>query len=437
MKKEILLICLAVFLYTRAYSQSLFQRIGDQIKEKTEEQVEERIENRSGEAVEKSMDKAEDAVKKSAKKNKKQASSTKTTQSATEDTQTINKETEEGNPTQSTQPKLESYSKYDFVPGDKILYYEDFSQDAIGDFPALWTTNGGGEVKTINIAPGHWFHMNKEDAVYCYTKKIAFPENFIMEFDVIPDGDFSNGYALTFYEDKGNAELTDDLYPGQKGLHVSFEEGRWYTKGYNNSLDIGGWLEGESSTNPVVVKQVNHVIIWVQNRRLRIYHKGAKVLDMPTNIHAGTKFNRIRFSGWSTHSTPYVTNLKITTAAPDTRSKLITEGKLVCYGIYFDVNKDEVKAESYGTLNDIAKVLKENPDVRIKIVGHTDSDGDNAKNLDLSKRRAASVKKALSGEFGISENRIQTDGKGESEPISPNTTTEGKSKNRRVEFIKI
>ncbi|HNX55655.1 MAG TPA: OmpA family protein, partial [Prolixibacteraceae bacterium] len=143
------------------------------------------------------------------------------------------------------------------------------------------------------------------------------------------------------------------------------------------------------------------------------------------------------FSGWSTHSTPYVTNLKITTAAPDTRSKLITEGKLVCYGIYFDVNKDVVKAESFGTLNDIAKTLKENPTVKIKIIGYTDSDGDDAKNLDLSKRRAAAVKNALATEFGIDGGRIQTDGKGESEPISPNTTTEGKAKNRRVEFIKI
>lgn len=411
---------------TATYAQF---NIKDKVKEKTTSRTETRID----EGIDKGIDKLEEGVGKLFKKNK-----NKQEEITEEPAETKGNATEDENTTTAkAAPSLKGFSKYDFVPGDKVLYFEDFSQDAIGDFPALWTTNGGGEVKNVNIAPGNWLHMNKEDAVYCYTKPIAFPENFIMEFDIIPDGDFANGYALTFYEDPENAELTDDLYPGKKGVHISFEEGRWYTKGYNNSIDAGGWIEGESTTKPVVLEQVNHVIIWVQNRRLRIYHQGAKAFDMPTNIHAGTKFNRLRFSGWSTHSTPYVTNIKITTAAPDTRSKLITEGKLVSYGIYFDVNKDVVKAESFGTLSEIAKTLKENPSVKIKIIGYTDSDGDDAKNLDLSKRRSAAVKSALSTEFGVEGARIETDGKGESEPISPNTTAEGKAKNRRVEFIKI
>ena len=410
------------------------------VKDKIKDKSTNRAETRVDEGIDKGIDKIEEGVGKLFKKKKTNPEeNTEEEQSSTEETsgkENNPSELDSDKPTQTSQ-SLKSFTKYDFVPGDKVLYFEDFSQDAIGDFPALWTTNGGGEVKTVNIAPGNWFHMNKEDAVYCYTRQIAFPENFIMEFDIIPDGDFANGYSLTFYEDPENTELTDDLYPGKRGLHISFEEGRWYTKGYNNSIDTGGWIEGESTTNPVVLNQVNHVIVWAQNRRLRIYHQGAKVFDMPTNIHAGTKFNRFRFSGWSTHSTPYVANLKITTASPDTRSKLIAEGKLVSYGIYFDVNKDVVKPESFGALSDIAKTLKENPTVKIKIVGHTDSDGDDAKNLDLSKRRAAAVKNALSADFGIDGSRFQTDGKGESEPISPNTNTEGKAKNRRVEFIKM
>jgi hypothetical protein len=56
-----------------------------------------------------------------------------------------------GKARQTASQKLVSTSQYDFVPGDKILYFEDFSQDAIGDFPALWTTDGSGEVKTVNI----------------------------------------------------------------------------------------------------------------------------------------------------------------------------------------------------------------------------------------------------------------------------------------------
>jgi OmpA-OmpF porin, OOP family len=210
----------------------------------------------------------------------------------------------------------------------------------------------------------------------------------------------------------------------------------WETLGYNN-ITNGDWLIGQSASNPVVKEQLNHVIIWIQNRRLRIYHKGAKVLDMPTNIYADAKLNRFRFSGYDRSVFPYVSNLKITTAAADTRSKLITEGKLVSYGIYFDSGKDVVKPESYGAVKEIAAVLKENPTVKIKIVGHTDSDGDDAKNLDLSKRRAASVKNYLVTQFQANGNNIETDGKGESAPIESNNTTEGKARNRRVEFLKL
>jgi outer membrane protein OmpA-like peptidoglycan-associated protein len=119
------------------------------------------------------------------------------------------------------------------------------------------------------------------------------------------------------------------------------------------------------------------------------------------------------------------------------RSKLITEGKLVSYGIYFDVNKDVVRSESFGTIKQIADVLKENADVKIKIVGHTDSDGDDKSNLDLSKRRAASVKSVLVKEFGIDASRIETDGKGENEPVAKNDSVINKALNRRVEFIKL
>jgi len=82
-------------------------------------------------------------------------------------------------------------------------------------------------------------------------------------------------------------------------------------------------------------------------------------------------------------------------------------------------------------------VLEENPIVKIKIVGHTDSDGDDKLNLDLSKRRSASVKDVLVKNFSIDAARIETDGKGESASIAPNDSGVNKALNRRVEFIKL
>lgn len=408
-----------------ANAQGWLNKVGAAAKDAAKRTMEKRVEEKAEQVTDKVLDKAEDAVTKSTKSNKKQTDKT----TGDIDEQIIEKQ-------EHPKQKLTSITQYDFVPGDKILFFEDFSQDAIGDFPALWTTNGSGEVKTVSIAPGKWLHMNGKDAVYCYTKEINFPENFIVEFDIIPDKDFQFGTCLTLYQDnpERSKEVNDDLYPGLRGLHISPNYEGWETKGYDSDKD---WLIGTGAKNPLIAEELNHVIVWIQKRRVRIYHQGQKVLDVPTNIYAETKLNKLLFSGWDRNSTPYVTNIKVTTASPDTRSKLITEGKLVTYGITFDVNKADIKSESFGTLKGIAGVLAENPDVNVKIIGHTDGDGDDAKNLDLSKRRAESVKNELVKNFGIDSSRLTTEGAGETKPIAANDIPVNKARNRRVEIIKL
>ena len=425
MKKTMLFLSMTFILSFAANAQGWLNKVGAAAKDAAKRTMEKRVEEKAQQVTDKVLDKAEDAVTKSTKSNKKQTDKT----TGDIDEQIIEKQ-------EHPKQKLTSITQYDFVPGDKILFFEDFSQDAIGDFPALWTTNGSGEVKTVSIAPGKWLHMNGKDAVYCYTKEINFPENFIVEFDIIPDKDFQFGTCLTLYQDnpERSKEVNDDLYPGLRGLHISPNYEGWETKGYDSDKD---WLIGTGAKNPLIAEELNHVIVWIQKRRVRIYHQGQKVLDVPTNIYAETKLNKLLFSGWDRNSTPYVTNIKVTTASPDTRSKLITEGKLVTYGITFDVNKADIKSESFGTLKGIAGVLAENPDVNVKIIGHTDGDGDDAKNLDLSKRRAESVKNELVKNFGIDSSRLTTEGAGETKPIAANDIPVNKARNRRVEIIKI
>ena len=425
MKKTMLFLSMTFILSFAANAQGWLNKVGAAAKDAAKRTMEKRVEEKAEQVTDKVLDKAEDAVTKSTKSNKKQTDKT----TGDIDEQIIEKQ-------EHPKQKLTSITQYDFVPGDKILFFEDFSQDAIGDFPALWTTNGSGEVKTVSIAPGKWLHMNGKDAVYCYTKEINFPENFIVEFDIIPDKDFQFGTCLTLYQDnpERSKEVNDDLYPGLRGLHISPNYEGWETKGYDSDKD---WLIGTGAKNPLIAEELNHVIVWIQKRRVRIYHQGQKVLDVPTNIYAETKLNKLLFSGWDRNSTPYVTNIKVTTASPDTRSKLITEGKLVTNGITFDVNKADIKSESFGTLKGIAGVLAENPDVNVKIIGHTDGDGDDAKNLDLSKRRAESVKNELVKNFGIDSSRLTTEGAGETKPIAANDIPVNKARNRRVEIIKL
>jgi outer membrane protein OmpA-like peptidoglycan-associated protein len=369
--------------------------------------------------------------------NQKQATQDKQAETAKNDNKSAKESYTDSQSAIQENQSMQSFSTYDFVPGDKVILFDDFSQDAVGDFPALWTANAAGEINTLNIAQGKWLNLNSTDGNYFLLKSVDFPKNFIIEFDIVPKktgGRIAAGLIL-YGEDKPK-EMDTNPHPGNGGILISIEKERWNTMGYKSSEN--STITGSSSINPVEPEKVNHVIIWAQNRRFRIYHKQAKVLDMPTNVFEGTKFNRLCFRlsrGASCGS--YISNLRITSAAPDMRSKLLTEGKLISYGIYFDVNKDVVKPESYGTLKGIADVLNENPDVKVKIVGHTDSDGADAVNLDLSKRRGAAVKAELVKDFGIDASRLEADGMGETQPVAPNDIPANKALNRRVELIKL
>jgi OmpA-OmpF porin, OOP family len=407
----ILIITSGLLQTTQAQFESLKKKTEDTIKKEIEKQPEAKDEQQND--------------NKTQTNNEKQDSQNQTGNNKTDETQT------------GDDVQFKSSTQYDFVPGENVIFFDDFSQDAIGDFPALWTANSAGEINTINIAQGNWFNLNSTDGNYFYLNDINFPKNFIIEFDIVPKKTGGRiAVGLLLYGESKRKEMDNNPNPGNGGIMISIEKQNWNTWGYKEGEKEK--ITGSSKVNPVVAEKVNHVIIWFQGRRVRIYHQEAKVLDIPTNIYDGVKLSRLCFRlsrGASCGS--YISNLRITDASPDMRSKLITEGKLVSYGIYFDVNKDVVKSESYGTLKEIAKVLTDNPDIKIKIVGYTDSDGDDKYNLDLSKRRAAAVKNVLVSEFGIDASRIETDGKGETEPVAKNDSVINKALNRRVEFIKI
>jgi outer membrane protein OmpA-like peptidoglycan-associated protein len=209
-----------------------------------------------------------------------------------------------------------------------------------------------------------------------------------------------------------------------------------------NGEQVDGGANTDLSDNTIQGKgeEKFHISIAVNKQRFRYYINQVKVLDLPRVMPVGN-YNVIICRMWAWNEDhpvdALISNFRYAEGTTDVRSKLMTEGKLVTRGILFDVNSDKIKAESYGSLKEIAQVLKENAGVKVKIIGHTDSDGDDNANLALSKRRAAAVKNSLAKDFGIDASRMEADGKGESEPASPNTNPENKASNRRVEFIKL
>jgi OOP family OmpA-OmpF porin len=343
-----------------------------------------------------------------------------------------------------------TYSKFDFVPGEKILAVEDFSQDAIGDFPDKWNTNSTGEVQTIGGKDGKWLSVTKR-GIFLPEFITDLPDNFTLQFDLVCNPNFKRG--------AGNFAVSIDAIPNpakdfthlghavsRNEALVYFQPNGNYNHGFtgfsitqndeqtmNNQVDEGEWV------GPVAGKTVCKISIWRQRQRLRVYMNEEKVWDLPRALENGKKYNSILFSlqdDVNAGDMLLFGNLRLAAGAPDTRNKLITEGKFSTTGILFDVNSAVVKPESYGTLKDIADVLKDNATLKVTIVGHTDGDGDAAQNITLSRKRADAVKDALAKQFGIDASRFQTDGKGSTQPVAPNTTPTGKAQNRRVEFIR-
>ncbi|MGE5449059.1 MAG: OmpA family protein [Bacteroidales bacterium] len=434
-----LLSLLFLFFFSLTFSQTQGQI---NLKDKLKNQTNNRANNKADKGVDKGLDAVESGVKGVFKKKEKKAEEVVGAQEQAKD-QAVEEAADaktEAKAKAGATPSLEAYSKFDFVPGEKVIFYEDFSQDAVGDFPALWNTNGSAEVVTTNLFPGHWMKFTGRVAIWT-DKLLELPENYTIEFDIIPvEGEDGNmaGYDFRLIQAINPKSFDHGAVPGKAGFLFNVEYyGRPGYRTYINSdegndLGLSGFKDGDQYKEKM--NQKYHIAIWAQKSRIRVYQDENKLFDLPRAFTIpGIKMDRIRFE----EGAAMVSNIRIAIGAPDMRSKLITEGKLVSYGIYFDVNKDVVKPESYATLKGIAEVLNENPLVRIKVDGFTDSDGAEEANMDLSKRRSASVKNELVKNFGIDASRIEAGGLGETKPVAPNDTPANKALNRRVEFIKL
>lgn len=406
------------------------------LKKKLENQINKRANQKADQAINKGLDAVENGVKESLQNNGEQQPQAESGNPSDNGTNT------QGNqqPNQQ-QVTLESYSKYDFIPGERVIFFDDFSQDAVGDFPALWNTNGSAEVVTTNLFAGQWMKFVMDQCVWT-DELLKLPENYTIEFDIIPigglEGDGMSGWHIRLMQAKNIKAWDSGSAPGGGGFEFMVEYfGRpgyhtWFNTEACGATQLSGYVEGDQ--NKEKINQKYHIAIWVQKSRIRLYQDQSKIVDLPRAFQTGcVKPDRLRFESGAA----MISNVRVAVGAPDTRNKLITEGKLITYGIYFDVNKDVVKPESYGTLKEIATVLQENPDVKVKIIGHTDSDGSDAANLDLSRRRGAAVRNELVKTFGIDASRLESDGMGESQPVAPNDSPANKALNRRVEFIKL
>ncbi|MDO9026885.1 MAG: OmpA family protein [bacterium] len=159
---------------------------------------------------------------------------------------------------------------------------------------------------------------------------------------------------------------------------------------------------------------------------------GIYSINLPPNIY----MVQVQAEGYNTETAPVPVNDKQTFIQNFALRLIPKKGeKVVLNGIKFKTNRADIIPSSYTILDQAAKMLKDNPTIRVEIGGHTDSRGSDAKNQRLSEARAVSVRNYLINNQGIAGDRLTAKGYGESLPIASNKTVKGRAENRRIEFV--
>lgn len=415
-------------------SQAQFlEKLADKAVDAASRTVEDRVSQESSEKTDEVLDEVFEGnkEKKSKKKKGKKSGSDDAEESNSPTSNTSGK---------SGKSKTNVTKSSDFVAGNTILFQDDFSRDAIGDFPAKWASTGSGEV--VQIDGKRWFAINHNTAVNPELTK-ALPENSTIQFDVLlmEENDLRTPF-IQFGLTRSKDLLREAHYISNFFMNVwrySESDGQLVAYGLNNDqkAEVDFPLVSYSGS-------IMHVDISINKSRIRVYFDGQKVIDLPkalTNDYRNTFYLNNNFVIPESEIPMYITNVKIATGETDARSTvskdLFEKGSASTSDILFDSGKATIKSESYSILNDLGNALKENTSGKVMIIGHTDSDGSDQTNLTLSRNRAESVKNYLVQNFSIPASRLLIDGKGESQPVGSNDSADGKKQNRRVEFKKL
>lgn len=338
------------------------------------------------------------------------------------------------NPAESQQlPNLLStYQNYDFIPGDKILFEDMFTDDADGEFPAHWELDKGqavlnsiGNKKALLLSDGNYVYVSPRMKLHDY-----LTDPFTIEFDTYQTCSESDGCAaglMTFFKTRGSTEDYDAY------IQVTESEAAYYTDENGANFSMNGSLPAAISEDHYRNKW-HHIALAYKNRQLKVYVDQYRVLVVPDIKIAPAS---IRFGGIAGQDIPLVlTDVRVASGGSmNMIGKKFTAAKIVTHGIIFESDRYDIRPQSMGTLNMIVGLMKSNPDLKFEIDGHTDNTGKPDHNLELSEQRARAVKAQLV-KMGIDASRLSTKGFGDSRPVESNDTPEGRANNRRVEFVK-
>jgi OOP family OmpA-OmpF porin len=375
--------------------------LGD-LKDKAEKKAEKRAEDKADKAMDDALDEAE------GKGEKKEGEAQKTTAKSG---------------AASQRPGQGVWLNYDFVPGDRVLFYEDFENDYIGDFPMrLKWVSGNMEVAAWN---GSNYLRIPGRAEFDIALDQPLPERFTFEMGL--------HFPLSQYL---HVFPCEDGYSGSHANAVERIELRRHNTG-KITIRVFQYNGGQILDEDIQGRDEMVFRIMATERYLKLYIDETRVANIPSS--KWPRLTNIRFLTWHKDRDPvFISDMRVAAGGRTILyRKLEEDGRVATRGIYFDSGSDVLRPESTPTLSDIANMLEEHESLRIKIEGHTDAVGDKAANQDLSKRRAQAVKNYLVEDRKIDASRLEIQGLGDTMPVDSNDSPEGRQNNRRVELVKL
>lgn len=306
---------------------------------------------------------------------------------------------------------------YDFIPGDRTIWTEDFSEDQVGDFPSrMQLVDGNFEV--VTVAGHNWLHTVDGGSVVVILPE-RLPQRFTFEVDYWAPN--SMGNPLTF-------RTTED---GDAATWGCYHDNVWVDGGRNGGKSNKDVTDPETHAHGVVTCRYT-----VDGKYIKGYMNGQRLANVPNaNVIRGDSL-LIRIPGVVEPEQVLVSNFRIAEGGKPLYQALMASGRVSTHGILFASGSDQIEGESTPTLKEIGTMLQQHADLKLLIEGHTDNQGTASGNQALSEQRAAAVKAYLVANYGVGADRLTAKGYGQTKPVATNDTPEGRQDNRRVELVK-
>jgi outer membrane protein OmpA-like peptidoglycan-associated protein len=320
------------------------------------------------------------------------------------------------NGTSTEKPGEGAWVNYDFIPGTRPLFVEDFSSDTVGDFPKRLEF-GDGNMEVAEWRGARYLRVTTWPGTFAIVLPETLPDRFTIEFDATPG--YRNNWMIFRFAEKAADDVRFRTLAG-KGHGGVFGERHQQQGSTTGRIEDGAVYRGR---------------IMADGRYVKVYMNDTRIANIP-NAELG-RSNKIEIEIPGAADAPtFISNLRVMAGGRKLYDALAESGRVATQGIYFDTGSDRMRPESTATLKEIGTMLQEHPELSLTIEGHTDNTGAAQANQDLSQRRAAAVAAFLSSAYKVDPSRLSPVGLGDTKPAGANTTPEGRQQNRRVELVK-